>query len=289
MDAVILGASGLVGSHLLDEAGRRGIAALGTSRNHPRLQRLDVTDHGETERLLATSRPRVVLMAAAFANVDACERDPATAAQVNVNAPRHVAAICREIGALLVYYSTDYVFDGTHGPYGEDESTRPVSQYGAQKAAAEVAVRDHLPGAHLILRTTVVYGSEPAGKNFLIRLLQNLRQGTAIRVPVDQVGSPTFVDDLAAASWELVAAGARGTFNVAGPERMDRREFALRAARAFDLDPSPIIGVRTSELSQLAVRPLNAGLRVDKVEALLGRRMVAANDALRELAGSGAL
>jgi dTDP-4-dehydrorhamnose reductase len=231
----------------------------------------------------------VVFLAAADANVDRCEREPQITARVNVDAPGTVAKICGELGAVLVYYSTDYIFDGAAGPYGEEDRPNPICVYGAQKAGAEEEIRGLLPTSHLILRTTVVYGSEPAGKNFLIRLLQNLRNQTAIRVPTDQIGSPTFVNDLAEASWELVDADARGTFNVAGSERMDRHAFALLAARTFQLDPAPISGVVTSELNQVAARPLNAGLRVGKVEGSLQRPMVGASEGLARLARSGTL
>ena len=287
---MVIGASGLVGSHLVEAGVRRGLKVVGTSRAPTgSLLELDITDSGRLTRLVTEHRPTVVFLTAADANVDRCERDPEAAARVNVHAPRRLAELCGSMGALLVYYSTDYVFDGSSGPYAEDDPVRPISAYGRQKAEAEGWIRDILPLSHLILRTTVVFGTEPAGKNFLIRLLQNLRSGTSIRVPTDQIGTPTFVDDLADASWELVQADARGTFNVAGSQRMDRFAFATLAARTFGLDPAPIIGVRTSELAQLAPRPLDAGLRVDKVEAFLGRSMMGASQGLAHLAATGVL
>jgi dTDP-4-dehydrorhamnose reductase len=290
MQAVVLGTSGLVGSHLVESGSGSGANVVGTNRTGTGgFQRLEIPDAPEVKRLLAAARPNVVFLAAADANVDRCERDPATAAKVNVEAPRALATICGEMGALLVYYSTDYIFDGTAGPYDEEDRPNPICVYGSQKAMAEASIRESLPESHLILRTTVVYGNEPAGKNFLIRLLQNLRTQTSIRVPTDQIGSPTLVDDLADASWDLVRAGARGTFNVAGSERMDRHAFAVLAAQAFRLDAAPIVGVPTSDLDQLASRPLSAGLRVEKVETFLGRPMVGASAGLAMLARSGTL
>ena len=290
MKALVLGASGLVGSHVRDEARRRGIDVIGTARDGGvGLRSLDITDTGRLRQLMQDANPDVVILAAAIANVDRCELEPDATARVNVEAVRHVASLCAASGALLVHYSTDYIFDGVSGPYAEDDAPNPIGVYGAQKLAAEREIRSLLPASHLILRTTVVYGTEPAGKNFLVRLLRNLRDKTPIRVPNDQVGSPTFVDDLAVATWQLIEAGARGTFNVAGSERMDRYAFAQRAAAAFGLDPAPIVGVRTSEMTQGAARPLDAGLRVDKVEAFLGRRMMSASEGLATLARSGAL
>jgi dTDP-4-dehydrorhamnose reductase len=289
MKALVLGASGLVGSHVLHEGRRREIDVIGTSRDGVSLRELDVTDTAGLRRLLRDATPDIVILAAAVANVERCELEPDATARVNVDTPRELASLCADVGAPLVFYSTDYIFDGAGGPYGEDDPPNPLGVYGSQKLAAERAIRALLPASHLILRTTVVYGTEPAGKNFLIRLLQNLRSKSPIRVPIDQVGSPTFVDDLARATWELIEAGARGTFNVAGRDRMDRYAFAQRAAEAFGLDQAPIVGVRTTELKQIAPRPLDAGLRVEKVESFLGRRMTGAAEGLATLARSGAL
>jgi dTDP-4-dehydrorhamnose reductase len=289
MTAIVLGASGLVGSHVLAEGKRRQLDVLGTSRGGRDLTPLDITDSGRVRDLLWQWKPAVVVLAAAMANVEQCEREPVLTRPVNVDAPRAIARICAELGALLVYYSTDYVFDGTAGPYSENDVPRPIGVYGQHKLDAEREIRGVLPESHLILRTTVVYGTEPAGKNFLIRLLQNLRSQTPITVPNDQVGTPTFVDDLAASTWQLVHARARGTFNVAGCERMDRYAFARLAAAAFGLNPEPITGVPTSALNQLAARPLDAGLTVTKIEKFLGRSMVGAAEGLAILARRGAL
>jgi dTDP-4-dehydrorhamnose reductase len=289
MKALVLGASGLVGSHVLNEGRRREIDVIGTSREGAGLRELDVTDTAGLRRLLRDATPDIVILAAAVANVERCELEPDATARVNVDAARELASLCAGASVPLVYYSTDYVFDGAAGPYGEDDAPNPLGVYGSQKLTAERAIKALLPASHLILRTTVVYGTEPAGKNFLIRLLQNLRSKSPIRVPIDQVGSPTFVDDLARATWELIEAGARGTFNVAGRDRMDRYAFAQRAAEAFGLGQAPIVGVRTTELKQIAPRPLDAGLRVEKVESFLGRRMTGAAEGLATLARSGAL
>ena len=289
MNAIVLGASGLVGSHVLAEGKRRTHDVVGTGRGGGELTPLDVTDSTRVREILGQRKPDVVVLAAAMANVEQCEREPFVTRRVNVDATRLIATACADLGALLVYYSTDYVFDGTAGPYAEDDAPRPIGVYGQQKLDAEREIQRVLPASHLILRTTVVYGTEPTGKNFLIRLLQNLRSQTPITVPNDQVGTPTFVDDLAASTWDLVSAGARGTFNVAGSERMDRHAFACLAARIFDLNPAPIVGIPTSQLNQLAARPLNAGLTVTKVERLLGRPMVGASAGLATLARRGAL
>src|SRR6185369_7789495 len=119
------------------------------------------------------------------------------------------------------------------------------------------------PGA-LILRTTVVYGPEPQGKNFVYQLRKSLEAGRELRVPMDQVSSPTYNADLARASVELVERQCNGLWNVAGPDVINRYEFSRLAARAFGLDASLLKPVPTSELKQRAGRPLAAGLVIDK-------------------------
>jgi dTDP-4-dehydrorhamnose reductase len=283
--ALVLGASGLVGSHLHSVGASRGWEVAGTAHGQrvPGLAALDVRDGDAVRRLVGDARPEVVFHAAASPNVDECERDPAGSAAVNVAGTRNVAEAAREAGARLVFLSSDYVFDGDSGPYVEDDPVAPIQEYGRQKVRGEEACRELLPDAHLILRITVVYGWERAGKNFVARLIRTLSAGQRMRVPHDQVGSPTLADDLADAAWTLAERGAAGTLHVAGRDRVDRLAFAQAAARTFGLDEGLLDGVSTAELGQTAPRPLDAGVRSDRAEALLGRRMLGVEDGLRVL------
>ena len=162
-------------------------------------------------------RPDVVFNATAYNRVDAAETEPAAAFAVNAFAPHFLARAAREAGALLVHYSTDYVFDGTAArPYREDDAPRPLGVYGASKLAGE-----HLVAAagaeHLVVRTSGVLGrggSEQKGGSFVERIVAQARAGQPLRVVADQVFAPTFAADLAAASIALVRAGARGLFHV---------------------------------------------------------------------------
>jgi dTDP-4-dehydrorhamnose reductase len=283
--ALVLGASGLVGSHLHRVGVERGVSVDGTSfgQKVEGLRRLDVTDADAVRRLLDETRPEVVFHAAASPNVDACEADPSGSRRVNVDAVRTVAEAARGVGARLVYFSSDYVFDGTAGPYVESDAVHPIQEYGRQKVEAEAICREVLPDSHLILRITVVYGWERRGKNFVARLIRTLTDGQRMRVPVDQVGSPTLADDLADAAWTLVDRNAAGTLHVAGRDRVDRLAFARAAARAFGLDEELLDGVATADLGQAAPRPLDAGMMSARAEALIGRRMVGVDDGLAVL------
>lgn len=283
--AVVIGASGLIGHHLLREGGARDAAVVGTSFRQQvhGLVPLDITDTFALANFLREQRPEVVFFPAATPNVDLCETDHVNTRRVNVAPIESMTELAGELGARLVYYSTDYLFDGRAGPYTEEDRPNPINEYGRQKLEAERIIRSRLPNDHLILRITVVYGWERQGKNFVTRLVRTLREGQSMRVPDDQIGTPTLVDDLAQASWELVERRTGGTYNVVGPDLVDRYTFACRVAEAFGLDARLLQPVSTLELGQAAPRPLRAGLRADRAEALLRRRMLDVSQGLQVL------
>ncbi len=226
---------------------------------------LSVTDHDATARLIEGSD--AVFFPAAYTQVDGCETDPAAAYAVNRDAPAAAARVAAGRRAAFVFYSSEYVFDGTAGPYAEDDPVRPLSVYGRSKLEGEHAVLAAHPDA-LVIRTTVVYGVEAQEKNFVYQLLRRGRAGARMKVPADQRSSPTYVEDLAAASVALVDKRLGGVFHVAGPEVVDRYTLAREVCRVFGLDAGLLEPVTTASLAQKAARPLTAGLRVARVAAL---------------------
>ena len=211
-----------------------------------------------------------VYVIAGMTNVDACEGDSDLAFQTNARGPSLLAAYARELDIPFVYFSTEYVFDGRSehpGPYRENDEPNPVNVYGASKVAGERAVS----AAHeraLIIRTTVVYGEDPQGKNYLYTVLRQLAGGLPLRVPQDQISTPTYSRDLVRATVGLVDAGASGIFHVSGPELLGRLELAQAIAAHFHLDPALLQGKDTWELQQRAPRPLAAGLATEKLRSL---------------------
>lgn len=283
-DHLVIGASGLVGEHLFRHGGERFRVA-GTYHARPvsQLEPLDIRRAGDVQALVSRLKPRVVYLTASFTNVDACEGDPDHSYEINVIGVRNVVDAVNEVKAKLVYFSSDYVFDGKKGPYTEEESPRPVCEYGRQKVFAEHVVATRCPD-YLIIRTTVVYGWERAEKNFVCRLLRELGSGQPIRVPDDQIGSPTYVSNLAEVVMQLAALDARGIYHVAGSKRASRYEFACEAARAFGLDASLIEPVKTQDLKQTALRPLEAGMIVSKAEKLAELPLLDYSKGLRAMA-----
>jgi dTDP-4-dehydrorhamnose reductase len=202
-------------------------------------------------------------------NVEACEDAPSLAFATNCHGPAALAHLARTRKIPFVYVSTEYVFDGVPGqgaggPYSETDSTHPLNVYGRSKYCGELAVLDACPEA-LVVRTTVVFGADPGRKNFLYGLIASLASGRRIRVPSDQISTPTYNVDLARAIASLVFRGASGIYHVCGPDRIDRLQLARTVAARMDLDSILIAGVPTSALGQRAPRPLAAGLSVGKL------------------------
>jgi len=268
--AIVIGGSGQIGGWLLRFLADRGHQATGThaTRPFPGLVPLDAADSAAASALIHREKPDVVFYPAGFTWVDGCERDEAKAYAINLEQPLNVARTAADAGARFVYFSTDYVFDGEAGPYAEDDPTNPLSVYGRAKRDAETKLADALGDRLLTVRTCWVYGPERQGKNFAYQLVRALSQGKPMTLPSDQISSPSYGPDVARTVLLLAEAGASGLIHVVGPEVVDRIRFAREVARAFELDESLIVGKPTAEIGQGAPRPLNSGLRIDRLESL---------------------
>lgn len=264
---LLVGAGGLVGSHLHAALAGRSVIATSHRAVVPDTTTLDLTDSTVVAAVVREVRPDVVVVAAA-AHVEDCERDPVTTRAINVTAVERLIALAPR--ATFVVFSSEYVFDGSAGPYAEDDLVAPINEYGRQKVALEELARST---DHLICRASGVYGWSAARPSFVAQLVDRLGEGKRFSVPADQVITPTPAPDLAAAVVDLVESGQRGTVHCAGPEILARPEFARRTAMAFDLDPGLIDAVPTSSMGGRAARPANAGLRTEKLRSSLGRTL----------------
>lgn len=279
----MIGASGQVGRALIRVLEESGIEAIGTyhSRQITGTHKLDVSDPDAVGSCFETVKPDVVFLTVnTEGGVDYCEDHPEEAEALNVVGTRNVATCTAQCGALLVYYSTDYIFDGEAGPYSEEDIPCAINTYGRTKWEAEQLVQTLVP-THLILRTTAVFGWDRASRNFAMQVWESLGSGTSLRVPEDQWCNPTLVDYLAEASVRLVQMGAEGIFNVVGRDRMPRSKLAKALARSMALDPALILPVPTSELGQVAPRPLQGGLKTKKLERTLGTEPLDLNESLK--------
>lgn len=290
MRILVIGASGLVGSHVQREAVRSGHSVLGTYRRCPRpdLVPLDLeacSDERDAtlklEDLMAGFRPEALAFCAAWSWVDGCERDPDKAMRNNALHPRIAARLARRFRARFLHFSTSYVFNGRDGPYSEEDPPDPINAYGHSKLAGERAVQEASDGEALIARTILVFGDEAQRRNFVFQLLGRLREGQSMEVPLDQEGNPTDARDLAAAAVRLLTLHKTGVWNLAGPEpRMTRHEFARLICERHGLNADLLQPLTTEQLRQEAPRPLRAGLLTRKAEEFV--RFRTAYEALRE-------
>lgn len=286
--ALVIGASGQVGGVLVEQLEAAGVTTCGTYASHkppekPAFVSLDITDHEQVEALIQDFKPDQIYLAASYTNVDGCEANPDRSLAVNVLAVRSVVSAAAALSACrLVYFSSDYIFDGVRGPYDEKARPTPVSVYGSHKLEAERIIASS-GMSNLILRTTVVYGNEWQKKNFVARLVATLGRGETIDVPDDQIGNPTYNESLAAAAIELCQSYKQGLYNIAGIDRMSRYQFALEAAEIFQLDSQLIKAVKTSSLGQTAKRPLNGGLIMNRARAVLKTELTGVKAGLTRL------
>ncbi|MDQ2953123.1 MAG: SDR family oxidoreductase [Chloroflexota bacterium] len=275
--ALVIGASGLVGSAVM----RALPGSVGTFRSRPvaGLRHLDALDHPGLAALMREIQPDVVYFPAAEPNVDWCEAEPEAAYRANVAPALDALETATSANARFVFFSSDYVFDGSAGPYDETAPVAPLSTYGRHKLEVEQRV---LGAGATVVRTTTVFGTEsPPGKNFVLRLAARLRAGEAATVPSDQFSTPTWADDLARGA--VACAPHPGIWHVAGPDFLSRDRFAVLVADVFGLDASLIRPVLTSELQQAASRPMRGGLRTDKVRQLSGIAFSSTREALSRL------
>jgi dTDP-4-dehydrorhamnose reductase len=204
---LLTGKNGQIGHDLRDFLPRLGeVVALDR-------QQLDLSRPDEIRSVIHEIRPRVIVNAAAYTAVDQAEKEEALAQAINADAPAVMAEEAKRLGAAIVHYSTDYVFDGAkESPYEEDDRTNPISTYGRTKLAGEQAIHDSGVG-HLIIRTAWVYSTR--GRNFLLTILRLATERGELRIVNDQIGAPTWSREIASATAQIL----QKILAASGPER----------------------------------------------------------------------
>ena len=286
MRIAITGANGLLGGEAVAQAAvDHEVLALG--RGPCRLPAgryawasADLADGRSLEAALLAFRPEAVLHAGAATDVDGCERDPALAWRTNVGGTEQAARACAALGARLVAVSTDYVFDGEAGPYGEEDVPNPRGAYARSKRCGEEAALLLAPGS-AVARVAVVYSGRPGAKpTFATQVVEKLSRGEPVQAFSDQQVSTTLAASGAAMCLELLLETAyRGVLHTCDATVIDRVGFARRVAARFGLT-GEIVPVRTAEARLPAPRPLRGGLKVDRATALLRHRPLPLDEAL---------
>lgn len=252
---------------------------------------MDMTDPDAMQRVLETVQPRIIVNPAAYTAVDKAEQEPQRAYQVNARAPGILAEAAAKSGALLLHYSTDYVFDGSGTqPWREEAVTGPLNVYGASKLAGEEAII--ASGCrHLILRTSWVYGAR--GANFLLTMRRLMRERPELRIVDDQVGAPTWCRHLAEATAQILAqllSPSRGSdrpepwgvYHMSNGGETSWHGFARAILELEGLDAPPrLLPIPSEAYPTPAQRPRNSRLDNDKLARVFGLRLPHWHDALK--------
>jgi dTDP-4-dehydrorhamnose reductase len=224
---------------------------------------LDLADADAIRRVVREAKPEVIVNAAAYTAVDKAEGEPELAMRVNGAAPGVLAEEAGRLNALLVHYSTDYIFDGAkRSPYVEDDAANPLGVYGRTKLEGETRIR--ASGCrHVILRTAWVYGQ---GGNFVRAILRQAEKGAPLRVVDDQIGAPTWAADIASVTAALIGTNAEGVFHVSAAGAASWYEVALEILRLVRRQ-AEVQAVSTAEYGAKAPRPRYSVLDNSKLRA----------------------
>lgn len=287
---LIFGANGMLGQRLIEFYSKQpNIQLLACSMEEEAVlddieyRQADITRRDEVKNLVYDFYPDVIVNAAAYTNVDLSETERETAWKINVKAVEYIAEVSRVIDSHIVHISSDYVFDGTKGPYSEKDKPKPLGYYARTKLASENVLQ--LSGTfNTILRTNVLYGiAHHSRPDFVRWVVNSLRDEKKIRIVTDQINNPTFIDDLVQAISKVIEYKKFGIFNIGGKEFLSRFDFTLKIVDFFCLDKNLVFPITTKELNQAAPRPLKSGLIILKAQTELGYKPHSIDESLMKM------
>ena len=257
MKILVTGAGGQLGYDLVKELNRRGHEVIGVGSKE-----MDITDAAAVKETLTALRPDAVMHCAAYTAVGNAEDEREKCDAVNHIGTENIAKACANIGAKLLYLSTDYVFDGEgERPWEPDDEVQPLNTYGLTKYLGEEAVRSYVD-KHFIVRISWVFGIN--GKNFvktMLRLGEEREQLTVVR---DQIGSPTYTPDLSRLLADMIASEKYGTYHATNEGVCSWYEFACAIMKKAGLN-AKVLPVGSDEYPVKAKRPLNSRMSKDKL------------------------
>lgn len=284
---LITGSNGLLGQKLVYKlVSHPEFKLIATARGENRLvkkegyiyETLDITNEEQTKNVLSKYLPDIIINTAAMTNVDACETEKENAMNMNAHSVRYQVQTLEDLkknnpnyNPHYIHLSTDFIFDGTHGPLDENEKPNPLSFYAETKLEAEkIVMASNLKWA--IARTVLVYGivDNMSRSNIVLWVKNNLEQGKTINVVDDQYRTPTLAEDLADGCILIAQKGATGVYNISGKDYMSILTLAQRVADYYKLDKTLIKPSKSSDIKQPAKRPPNTGFIIDKAKIDLG-------------------
>ncbi|NOS54738.1 MAG: SDR family oxidoreductase [Cyclobacteriaceae bacterium] len=278
MRILVTGANGLLGQKLVELISTKNDYLIATAKSKlvndlpcEEYHSLDITNRSEVENVVRTSKPDVIINTAAMTQVDQCETEQEKCWLNNVTAVENLVHACEQTKTHLVQVSTDFIFDGTHGPLDETAKPNPISYYGESKLAAEEAVQKS-KADWAILRTVLVYGitKDMSRSNIVLWVKKSLEDGKTINVVNDQWRTPTLAEDLAVGCYLAATKKVKGIYNISGDNMMTPYDIAIKTADFFGLDKSLIKETDSTQFKQPAARPPKTGFIIDKAKKELG-------------------
>ena len=282
MKILVTGSYGQIGSSIFKYR-KSNMEIFWTGRNIP-LKRngyyLDICDRINLKELISLHDPDIVLNLAAMTNVDSCEEKPDLASEINTTG---VGNICDIFKGKIVQLSTDYVFDGKNGPYGEDDAVSPLSVYGKTKLEAEKIITSHNSN-NLIIRGNVLYDNCPNSKaSFLNWVVKSLKKKKPINVVDDQINNPTWAQSMAKIIGLSIEKEISGIYHWGDAEFVSRYKFAKMIAKHYNLETELISPTSSEELGQIASRPLKSGLLSERIVEVLNIKQPSINECLNQI------
>ena len=274
MKSLIIGGSGMIGSHLAKACKSQGYETISTffekipSSEHQFF--LDITDREKTIQLICDQNPDIVFLASALTNVDLCEKNFEIAKSTNVTGTQNVIDGCKKTSTKLVYFSTSAVFDGKKIKYSESDETCPVNNYGITKVLSEELIKNSkLP--FLIIRTDQPYGWNEKWQrtNSVLRIIDNLKNNNLFNEVTDWYNNPTYIPDMIFSIMELIKQNSSGIYHIVGSDFLSRYDCAILVAEVFNLDKNFLKKINSSELN-LPAKRANANLDNEKLFNKIG-------------------
>ena len=280
MKILITGSNGLLGQKLVDLCLAKKIDFLATSLGvnrysicpSERYQSFDITEEQQVQDVLNAYRPTHIIHTAAMTNVDQCELNPEACDLVNRQAVQMLAKFCVQNEIHLQLLSTDFVFDGTSGPYKETDAPAPLSVYARSKVEAERVLQNTIGLSYSIVRTIIVYGTGEnlSRSNLILWAKEALKKGEPLQIVDDQFRAPTWAPDLAWACLRICELNETGIFHIAGPETLSIYQIVERIAAFYGHSMKQVSKLSTTTLKQPAKRPPVTGFILDKAHQTLG-------------------
>ena len=262
---MVFGSVGQLGVELVNVLSARGYSVTSLDRSA-----VDITDRRRVEEMVAGLDPAIVVNAAAYNRVDVAEKEPQNAYLVNALAVRNIAMACRQVNALLVHFSTDYVFDGkAQRPYTEEDAPHPLGAYAVSKLAGELYAQAYFERV-LIIRTSGVFGTgalQTARGNFIELMLRLSAAHQTIRVVEDHIASPTYAPELAGRTIDLIERGYTGIFHIGGGTPIAWFDYARLIFEVAGIEPQ-LRPTNEREYRTTARRPKYSALSNAKIESL---------------------